>query len=121
MSESEDKYIEIVFHDHELGLGITLRRADDGSIFVMDIVPNSQATNLDIQQFDQVYMVGPHTIGNVSLDRKAWSAMVGYLKSAEKPLKMILKRKLTHDYNLPGTRSFIHSLTHLLTHINYSR
>ncbi len=40
MSESEEKYIEIVFHDHELGLGITLRRADDGSIFVMDIVPN---------------------------------------------------------------------------------
>ena len=62
---------------------------------------------MDIQQFDQVYMVGPHTIGNVALDRKTWSAMVGYLKSAEKPLKIILKRKL----DLPGTHSLIYLLT----------
>ncbi len=116
MSDKGEKLIEIVFEEHELGLGITLRRADDGSIFVMDIVPNSQAVNLDIQQYDQVYMVGPHTIGNVSLDRKAWSAMVTYLKSAEKPLKMIMKRKSPSEYSNPGsthllfTHSSIHSL-----------
>jgi hypothetical protein len=64
-------------------------------------------------------MVGPHTIGNVSIDRKAWSAMVTYMKSAEKPLKMKMKRKSPSECGSPGSTRllFTHSSIRLLNTI----
>eukprot|EP01035_Chromulina_nebulosa_P018876 gene18876-24667_t len=81
---SDSEIIETHFIDGPLGVTLR-RRLEDGIVFVYDIVPNSQAINLDVQPNDELWAVGDSVLGLTPLDKQAWkvylndSIIAGYV------------------------------------------
>lgn len=84
--------VETYFQDGSLG--VTLRRhADSGIVFVFDIIPESQATTIDVQPGDELWSVGDFDIGRTPLDKEAWKHLIGYIKESVRPLRMVWLRR----------------------------
>ena len=83
--------ISVIFEDGPLGVTLR-RRADDGVVFVFDIVADSQALGMDIEIGDELWAIGMSEIGDVALDKEAWNGLVQYIKFSPRPLKAIWRR-----------------------------
>jgi ankyrin repeat protein len=80
----------------EGALGVTLRRRpEDGRVFIYDIVPNSQAVNLDVLPNDELWAVGESEIGDLPLDKEAWTGLITFIKQSPRPLRFIWRRRCT--------------------------
>eukprot|EP01031_Cornospumella_fuschlensis_P046730 gene46730-57227_t len=78
----------------EGSLGVTLRRnADTGIVFVFDIVPNSQAVQIDVKPGDELWSVGEYDIGRTPLDKDAWKGLIDFIKESQRPLRMVWVRR----------------------------
>ena len=76
-------------------MGITLRRrVETGIVFIYEIIPESQAVQLDVKVDDELWGVGSTEIGDTPLDKDAWNGLIQYIKQSPRPLKMVLKRNI---------------------------
>ena len=87
------RMIHVIFGDGPLG--VTLRRHNNGTVFVYGIVAGTQAENLDIEVNDELWSVGDSAIEDTPLDKDAWDGLVQYIKHASRPLKSTWVRKQT--------------------------
>ena len=104
--EAECRLISVVFNDGPLGVTLR-RRAEDGIVFVFDIVDDSQAVMMDIEIGDELWAIGQSEIGDVALDKEAWNGLVQYIKFSPRPLKATWKRRPSSslDGSLPDDDS----------------
>lgn len=91
-TESGDKFIETFFLDGPLGVTLR-RRPDDGIVFIHEIIPDSQAINLDVQPLDELWAVGDSEIGETPLDKDAWNGLINFIKTSSRPLRLVWHRK----------------------------
>lgn len=78
-------------------LGITLRRRQDGVIYVHEVIPHSQADGKDIESKDELWSAGTLFIQGNAVEKEEWIAMVEYIKHCERPLRIVLRRRLTNE------------------------
>lgn len=88
---SDSELVNVVFSDGPLG--ITLKRRN-GAVYVHDIMPNTQALDLDIRLDDELWSIDDSIIGVYKLDKLAWNSLLEYLKVSGRPLKTTWRRKL---------------------------
>jgi ankyrin repeat protein len=87
-----EKFIETFFA--EGSLGVTLRRRpDDGIVFIHEVIPGSQAVDLDVQPYDELWAVGDSEIGETPLDKEAWNGLINFIKASSRPLRLVWHRK----------------------------
>lgn len=95
--EEPDQFIETYFEDGPLG--VTLRRKhENGIVFIFEIIPNSQAIDLNVLPNDELWAVGDSEIGETPLDKEAWNGLITFIKQSSRPLKMIWRRR-PNTYN----------------------
>lgn len=84
-------FVEVFFG--EGSLGVTLRRrANDGIVYVHEILPNSQATELDIEPADQLWRVGDVEVRDNPLDKDSWLNLIHYIKDCPRPMRSVWRR-----------------------------
>lgn len=66
-----------------------------------EILPGSQAVNLDVQSGDELWGVGDTEIGNTPLDKDAWNGLIQFIKNSSRPLRVIFKRLVGVEIPLP--------------------
>ena len=84
-------------HFTEGPLGMTLRRRGDGIIYIHDVEGHTQADRQGVQAGDEVWSVGVKVLGNEKIDKERWVEVVQHIKTASRPLEMVLRR-----YNTPA-------------------
>ena len=77
----------------EGSLGVTLRRRSDGSCYVGNVLPNSQAVQLDVQALDELWEVGPHPLHGEPVDKQHWDELVKFMVDTPRPLVVQLRRR----------------------------
>jgi hypothetical protein len=90
--EEVDQFIEVFFVEGPLGVTLR-RRPDDGIVFIHEIIPDSQAVNLNVQPMDELWAVGDSEIGETPLDKDAWNGLINFIKTSSRPLRLVLHRK----------------------------
>lgn len=89
--ETEEIFIETFFDDGPLGVTLR-RRADDGIVFIYEVVQDSQAVNLDVAPGDELWAAADMDIGGTPLDKEAWNGLIAFIKQAERPLRLVWRR-----------------------------
>jgi ankyrin repeat protein len=100
--------VKSVFADGPLG--VTLKRRQDGVVYVQDTVPNTQAVAMDIKSADELWMVGSYVIGERSLGKDEWGDLITYIKECPRPVEIYMRRYLPADSDV-GEGSMVHSVS----------
>jgi len=108
--EKPSKFVETFFCDGPLGV-VLRRRAEDGIVFVHEIIPDSQAVNIDVSPGDELWTVGESEIGETPLDKEAWDGLITFIKQSSRPLKLIWHRKNNIDIDIELSKNNIPPLT----------
>jgi ankyrin repeat protein len=85
-------FVETFFTDGPLGVTLR-RRPEDGIVFIYEVIPNSQATSLDVQTNDELWAVGDSEIGTTPLDKEAWNGLITFIKQSGRPLRLVWRRR----------------------------
>ena len=88
---TDSRLVKVVFRDGPLG--VTLKKNEDGYVYVHGIVENSQAVQLDIQVGDELWTIGDSMIEDTPLDKEAWDGLIQYVKYCSRPLNAIWHRR----------------------------
>jgi ankyrin repeat protein len=86
------EFVETFFGEGSLGV-VLRRRAEDGIVFVHEIIPESQAVHINVLPGDELWTVGDSEIGQTPLDKEAWNGLIAFIKQSNRPLRMIWHRK----------------------------
>lgn len=86
------EFVETLFGEGSLGV-VLRRRAEDGIVFVHEIIPDSQAVHINVLPGDELWTVGDSEIGQTPLDKEAWNGLIAFIKQSNRPLRMIWHRK----------------------------
>lgn len=95
---SDSCLVNVIFADSG-SLGVILKRSD-GIGRIDSIQSNTQAVDQDIKVSDELWSVGPHSIGTNKLDKPRWDELIEYMK-ATRPLHVILRRRLEPEERVP--------------------
>ena len=82
--------VQVIFDDGPLG--VTLRRRNNGTVYVHDRVAGSQAMDLDIVNLDELWQVGEHLVAFDKIDSERWTELIEYIKVKERPLLIVFRR-----------------------------
>jgi ankyrin repeat protein len=89
-------FIETFFAEGPLGVTLR-RRPDDGIVFIHEIIPDSQAVNLDVSPLDELWAIGDSEVGETPLDKDAWNGLISFIKNSSRPLRIVWRRKPKAD------------------------
>lgn len=92
----DSKLVKVQFGEGPLG--VTLRRRTEGGVaYVFHIIPDSQATNLDVLEGDDLWAVGSMLLKEDPIEKDGWSNLINFIKSSERPVTMWFRRRLKED------------------------
>lgn len=76
-------------------LGVSLKWSEiDGLVTVSGIAPGTQAVSIDVHEHDELWCVGTEIIASKTLTKPEWNGIVEHIKSSQRPLRIVWKRKL---------------------------
>jgi ankyrin repeat protein len=99
-NNDEIMFIETFFDEGKLGVTLR-RRADDGIVFVFEVLADSQAVNIDVLPGDELWAVDNSDIGGTPLDQEAWQGLINYIKTSPRPIRLVWKRTIKPNRPLP--------------------
>jgi ankyrin repeat protein len=99
-NNDEIMFIETFFDEGKLGVTLR-RRADDGIVFVFEVLADSQAVNIDVLPGDELWAVDSSDIGGTPLDQEAWQGLINYIKTSPRPIRLVWKRTMKQHRPLP--------------------
>lgn len=103
---SNDKPSLVITYFKDGPLGINLhRRPTDGIIVVSDIIPDTQATGLDVQVGDELWGIGTIEMGESFIEKEAWQGIVEYIKQSVRPLEATWRRRSNPQLNFSPRES----------------
>lgn len=84
-------------------LGATLKRSPEGRVHIGSIASGGQAETAGIREGDEIVEVAGWAIAENGISQEAWPHLLGHIKSAERPLTIILERPDSSGTLLRGT------------------
>jgi ankyrin repeat protein len=101
---NDSKPTYIITHFEAGPLGVTLHwRPEDGIVEISGIIPDTQATNMEVHAGDELWAVGSLEMGSNFIEKEAWQGIVDYIKQSDRPLEVTWKRPHRRNPSLAGS------------------
>ena len=84
----------------EGALGMTLKRRNNGVIYVGNVEENTQAADHNICVGDILWSIGDKVVGNVAINKEGWGELVTFIKQAPRPLGMVFHKISTANKDI---------------------